>query len=58
MDALTDLTNAVAGLETASGLVINKINALKTTPGVDPVKVEDLVARVNTVTSNLNAAGA
>lgn len=58
MDALADLTTAVAGLEAASVLVITKINTLKSTPGVDPTVVESLVARVNTAVNNLNAAGA
>jgi hypothetical protein len=56
MAAIDDLTTAVTGLEAASTMIINKINALKSTPGVDPVQVEALVARVNTVISNLTAA--
>jgi len=54
--AIDDLTNAVTGLEAASTTVVNKINQLKATPGVDPTAVESLVARVNTVTTNLTAA--
>ena len=55
-DALADLTTAVGNLEAATTAVVNKINQLKSTPGVDPTQVETLVARVNTVASNLTAA--
>lgn len=54
--ALDDLTIAVGSLETASTTIINKINQLKSTPGVDPVQVEALVARINTAVANINAA--
>jgi hypothetical protein len=54
--AIDDLTTAVTNLEAASTTIINKINQLKATPGVDPVAVETLVGRVNTVTANLTAA--
>ena len=56
--AIDDLTAAVSGLETASAAVVTKINTLKAVPGIDPAQVETLVARVNTVTNNLNQASA
>lgn len=56
MAVIDDLTNAVTALETAATTAVTKITTLKATPGVDPVQVEALVARVNTVTSNLTAA--
>jgi hypothetical protein len=53
--AIDDLTTAVTNLEASSTAVVNKINQLKAS-GVDPVAVEALVARVNTVSTNLTAA--
>lgn len=55
MAAIDDLTTAVTNLEAASSAVVQKITTLKAS-GVDPVAVEALVARVNTVTTNLNTA--
>jgi hypothetical protein len=56
MAAIDDLTTAVTSLESSSAAAVTKITTLKATPGVDPIQVEALVARVNTVISNLNAA--
>ena len=56
MAALDDLTASVTSLEAATTEAVNKVNQLKATPGVDPAQVEALVARINTVVSNLKAA--
>ena len=56
MAAIDDLTTAVTNLEAAAANAVSKITTLKAVPGVDPTAVEALVARVNTVTSNLTAA--